>query len=78
MCVCVCVCARALHVCVRVHWHCGVLCVDACVHIWVCSGFYLSTALGAQTVPLDTPSKHLTMDAEPHGEEFEVQTLLPW
>ena len=33
----------------------------------------ICTALGAQHVPIETPSKHLTLDAEPHGEEFEVK-----
>ena len=27
-------------------------------------------------MPIETPSKHLTLDAEPHGEEFEVITQL--
>ena len=52
------------------------VCVYVCVYVCVCVVTPISPALGAPPISIDTPSKHVTLDAEPHGEEFEVKDIV--
>ena len=54
--------------------HLSEVCVYVCVY--VCMVTPISPALGAPPISIDTPSKHVTLDAEPHGEEFEVNDIV--